>query len=55
MASKKKTLKGIKSLEKIIKEHEQKLVEAPSEEGRAYLVKDIDRLRKQKEKKQKRL
>lgn len=53
MASKKKTLKGIKTLEKVIKEHEKKLAEAPSEEGRLYLMKDIERLKKQKEKKEK--
>ena len=52
MASKKKTLKGIKTLEKIIKEHEKKLAQAPSEEGRGYLIKYIERLKKQKEKKE---
>ena len=55
MASKKKTLKGIKTLEKRIKEHEKKLAQAISEEGRSYLVKDIGRLKKQKEKKENRI
>ncbi len=53
--SKKKILKGIKSIEKSIKLHEQKLAKAGSEEGKRYLVKDIERLRKQKEKKETRL
>lgn len=52
MASKKKKLKGIKTVEKRIKEHEQKLADAVSEEGRSYLIKDIERLKKQKEKKE---
>jgi len=53
MSSKKKAFKGIKSIEKRIKEHEQKLAEAISEEGRQYLFKDIARLKKQKQKKEK--
>ena len=52
MASKKKTAKGIKTIEKRIKEHEQKLAQAGSEEARSYLIKDIERLKKQKEKKE---
>ena len=55
MASKKKALKGIETIGKIIKEHEQKLAQAPSEEGRRYLINDIERLKKQKEKKEKRI
>jgi len=53
MASKKKLLKGIKTIEKRIKEHEKKLAEAISEEGKHYLTKDINRLKWQKEKKEK--
>ncbi len=52
MPSKKKIRKGIKTIEKRIKEHEQKLAEAISEEGRHYLIHDIGRLKKQKEKKE---
>ncbi|MFH1256966.1 MAG: hypothetical protein V1494_06790 [Candidatus Diapherotrites archaeon] len=52
MPSKKKKLKGIASIEKRIKEHELKLAQAISEEGRQYLVKDINRLKKQKERKE---
>ncbi|MEW6294730.1 MAG: hypothetical protein AB1467_00340 [Candidatus Diapherotrites archaeon] len=55
MSSKKKAFKGIKSIEKRIKEHEQKLAEAISEDGRQYLFKDIARLKKQKEKKEEQL
>jgi hypothetical protein len=52
MSSKKKRAKGIKTIEKVIKEHEKKLAEAISEEGRHYLIHDINRLKKQKEKKE---
>lgn len=55
MSSKKKIHRGISSIEKRIKEHEKKLAEAPSEEGRHYLFKDIQRLKKQKEKKEKQI
>lgn len=55
MASKKKARKAIKSIEKRIMEHEEKLAQAISEEGRHYLFKDIARLKKQKNKKEKQL
>ncbi|MBU2477412.1 hypothetical protein KKG83_08145 [Candidatus Micrarchaeota archaeon] len=55
MASKKKLIKGIKTIEKRIKEHEKKLAEAFSEEGKNYLIKDLNRLKWQKEKKEKQL
>lgn len=51
--SKKKIMQGIESIAKRIAEHEQKLAKARSEEGKSYLIKDIDRLKKQKEKKEK--
>ena len=52
MTSKKKLLKGIESIEKLIKVHEIKLDIASSPEGRQYLIKDIERLKKQKIKKE---
>ncbi|MBI2598476.1 MAG: hypothetical protein HYW50_04740 [Candidatus Diapherotrites archaeon] len=52
MASKKKLLKGIKTIERRLKEHEEKLLKAVSEEGRLYLTKDIEMLKKQKKKKE---
>lgn len=52
MSPKKKIARGIKTIEKRIKEHEQKLAQAISEEGRQYLIKDMGRLKKQKEKKE---
>ena len=52
MASKNKLLKGIKTIEKRLKEHEEKLLRAVSKEGRLYLTKDIERLKKQKNKKE---
>lgn len=55
MASKKKLMKEIKTIEKRIKEHEKKLAEAESEEGKHYLIKDINRLKSQKERKEKQL
>ena len=55
MSSKKKMLKGIKSIEERIREHEEKFAQAISEEGRHYLIKDINRLKKQKEKKKRQL
>lgn len=55
MASKKKLKKGIKSLEKLLLVHEKKLKNAFSEEGAQYLLKDIERLKKQKNKKEKKL
>ena len=55
MPSKKKIRRGIDSIGKRIKEHEKKLAEAISEEGRQYLIKDMGRLKKQKEKKESQL
>ncbi|MBU1120619.1 MAG: hypothetical protein ABIE23_01190 [archaeon] len=55
MASKKKALKGIKSIEKRLEEHEEKLAKAIPEEGMQYLTRDIHRLKKQKEKKERQL
>lgn len=53
MASKKKIIKGIESIGKRIAEHEEKLAKALSEDARSYLSKDIERLKKQKKKKEK--
>jgi len=55
MSSKKKIRRGIDSIGKRIKEHEKKLAGAISEEGRQYLIKDMGRLKKQKEKKESQL
>lgn len=55
MASKKKLLKGIKSISQKISEHEKKLASPKYTEALSYLIKDIDRLKKQKEQKEKRL
>ncbi|MDO8537494.1 MAG: hypothetical protein Q7S21_01285 [archaeon] len=55
MSSKKKLSKGIESIKERIKEHEIKLSKATSKEGIYYLTKDIERLKKQKHKKEKRI
>jgi TATA-binding protein-associated factor Taf7 len=55
MSSKKKLKKGIETIEELLKAHEKKLAEAGSEELKGYFFKDIQRLRKQKEKKEKQL
>ena len=55
MSSKKKLSKGIQSINERIKEHEIKLSKATTVEGIYYLTKDIQRLKKQKDKKEKRI
>ena len=55
MASKKKLKKGIATLEKRLEEHKQKFLSATNQDYRGYLIKDMNRIRKYKEKKEKRL
>lgn len=48
-------MKGIESISQKISEHEKKLANPKYTEALSYLTKDINRLKKQKEQKEKRL